>query len=209
MSDESSRRFEGVVLLRENAGERHLRLTLLDPDHGLVRCLYKPAAKSGAAMVTPDLFDTAEVFLDTPKSGETARFVREYRLVRRHAALGADYARLTLACRLANLLSKNPHPPESWPVIHALACDAIAAIAEKPCPEAAYFKTLWRLARDEGLPVKEDFFVRLRPGERDLAVIVLNTPLTGLTEDTAPKPLVEGLSRSLEQWLASEADFVV
>lgn len=209
MSDSSSPRFEGLVLRRESAGERHLSLTLIDAEHGLVRCFYKPAAKSGAAMVTPDLFDTAEVFLDTPRSGEPARFVREYRLVRRHAGLGADYARLTLACRLANLLTKNPHPPESWPALHALATGALEAIAGKPRPEAAYFKTLWRLARDEGLPVKEDFFVRLRPGERDLAVVVLNTPLAGLTEESAAKPLVESLSRSLEQWLASEADFVV
>ena len=135
--------------------------------------------------------------------------MREYRLVRRHAALGADYARLTLACRLANLLAKNPHPPESWPAIHALASRAFAAIADRPHPETAYFKCLWLLARDEGLPVKEDFFVRLRPGERDLAVLLLNTPLAGITGEAAPKPLVAGLVSSLEQWLVSEAHFVI
>ena len=50
MSEETSRRYEGIVLLRETAGERHLRLVLLDAEHGLVRCLYKPASKSGAGL---------------------------------------------------------------------------------------------------------------------------------------------------------------
>ena len=199
---------EGLVLLREDAGERHLRLTLLDPSHGLVRCLYKPAAKSGSPMVTPDLFDSAEVFLSPPKAGECARFVREYRLVRRLPGLGSDYARLTLACRLARLLAKNPHPPESWPVLHALACDALAAIASKPRPDAAYFKCLWRIARDEGWPVKEDFAERLRPGERALAALALATPLASLAPADAPPALIEGLTRDLERWLAREAHYV-
>lgn len=197
------------MLRRESAGERHLRLTLLDPEHGLVRCLYKPASKSGAAMVTPDLFDSAEVFLDTPKAGEAARFVREYRLVRRLSGLGADYARLTYACRLANLLAKNPHPPESWPSLHALAEGAFTAFAEKPRPDAAYFKTLWVLARDEGLPVKADFGAGLRAGENELAALVLARPLAELDEVAAPRALVEGLSRALERWLVREAHFVI
>lgn len=206
---EDSRHHEGLVLRRDPAGERHLRLTLLDPEHGLVTCLYKPAAKSGAAMVTPDLFDTAEVFLDTPKGDGPARFVREYRLVGRLAGLAADYARLTYACRLANLISKNPHPPESRRRLHTLADGALVAFAGKPRPDAAYFKTLWLIARDDGLPVKEDFAANLRLGEVELIGTLLNTPLAGLDDTLAPPAQVEGITRTLEQWLVREADFVI
>ena len=206
---DDTRRFSGLVLLREPAGERHLRLTLLDPEEGLVRCLYKPAAKSGAPTVTPDLFDACEATLDAPKAGDNARFVREYRLVKRLDALGRDYARLALACRFATLLAKNPHPPESFAGLHALATGAFTAFAEKPFPEAAYFKTLWLVARDEGWPVKEHFFPSLRAGERELAARLLATPLAGLSSDDAPKAATEGLSRALEQWLAREAHYVV
>ncbi len=204
-----SPRHEGVVLRRENAGERHLRLTLLDPEHGLVLCLYKPASKSGSPTVTPDLFDRAEIFLSPGKDGEPAKFVREYRLIRRMSGLAADFTRLTQACRLANLLARNPHPHDSWPGLHTLAVEALEALATKPRPDAAYFKTLWRLARDEGWPVKEDFAQRLRPGERALAALLLATPLTELDETSAPRALTEGLSRDLEQWLAREAQFVI
>lgn len=207
MSDEA-RRLSGIVLLRENAGERHLRLTLLDPEHGLVRCLYKPAAKSGAATVTPDLFDTCEATLDTPRTGETSRFVKEYRLVLRRDAFGRDYARLTLACRLASVLAKNPHPPESFARLAELADHAFASLAAKPRPDAAYFKTLWLIARDEGWAVKEDFLTRLRPGERDLATLLLATPLAAIDDASAPKALVSGLSQALERWLEREAHFV-
>lgn len=206
MSDEA-RRHAGIVLLRENAGERHLRLTLLDPEDGLVRCLYKPVAKSGAATVTPDLFDVCEATLDTPKAGGSARFVREYRLVRRFDALARDYARLTLACRLANLLAKNPHPPESYAPLHALMTEALAAIEAKPRPDAAYLKTLWLVARDEGWPVREDFLTSLRPGERDLVGVVLRTPLPEIG-DAVPPALVAGITGALERWLEREAHFV-
>lgn len=206
---ETAPRHEGLVLLREDAGERHLRLTLLDPEHGLVRCLYKPAAKTRAATVTPDLFDSAELFLSPPKSGESARFVREYRLLRRLHGLASDYTRLTLACRLAGLLAKNPHPPDSWRALHTLASEALAAIADKPRPEAAYFKCLWLIARNEGWPVKEDFARRLRPGELALASRVIALPLAALSEQDAPAALIEGISRDLERWLAREAHYVV
>lgn len=209
MGDSNTPRIEGLVIGREPAGERHLRLTVFDPERGPTRCLYKPVARSRAATVTPDLFDTAELLIDQPKAGESARFVREYRLVERIAGLGTDYTRLTFACRWANLLSKNPHPPESWATVYTLAGDALRAIADKPRPDAAYFKAVWKLTRDEGLPVKEDFFPKLRPGEQEIVLHLLNRPLLGIDETLAPKAAVEGVARALENWLAREADFIV
>ncbi len=201
-------RHEGLVLRRDPAGERHLRLTLLDPGHGVVALLYRPQVKSGAAMVTPDLFDDAEIFPDTPRgAGGRMPFVKEYRLLRRRSGIAKHYARLDLACRLASLLADNPHPPESWPALHALACTALDALVSRPAPEVTLLKFLWKLARDEGWPVREHWAASLPEPLANALHALLTAPLD--TVDTAGIPAAVELTARLEAWLVREAHYVV
>lgn len=199
---------EGLVLRRDAAGERHLRLMLLDPRHGVTALLYRPQSKSGTAMVTPDLFDEAEVFPDTPR-GEPGKiaFVKEYRLIRRRPGLAKQYTRLATACRLASLLADNPHPPESWPALHALASTALDALESRPAPEVTLLKFLWKLARDEGWPVREHWAQALPGPLAESLRTLLATPLDAVAPASIPAAVE--LTTRLEQWLAREAHYVV
>lgn len=201
-------RHEGVVIRRDPAGERHLRLCLLDPQHGVVTFLHRPAAKTGSPTVTPDLFDDAELYPDSPKGGATtARFVKEYRLIRRRSGLSREYVRLELACRLSLLLADNPHPADSWPALHTLACAALDALETRPAPEATFLKFLWKLACNEGWPVREHFVPALPPPLAAALRTILVTPLDAIPAESTPA--VRELTHRLEQWLVREAHYVV
>lgn len=200
-------RLDALVLRREPAGERHLRVTLLDAAHGAVTLLHRPVAKAGSPTVTPDLFDDAEVFPDTPKRGDAAsRFVREYRLVRRRAGIARDYARLEAASRIAFLLAANPHPPDSRHATLALARTAFDALDSRPAPEATLLKFLRTLARDEGWPVREHWEAALPAGLAASLRLILATPLDAIPPDELG-PARELVNR-LEQWLVREAHYV-
>jgi hypothetical protein len=195
--------FTGLVLARELSGERFIKLTLVCPSQGLVLCLLRVSAKATA----PDLFDVAEVTLEAPKTGgRGVRFASGYRVLRREVALGADYARLAAACRLALVVTRNPMAPDSAESVFALCVEAVGALATRPRPDAALFKTFWRLARDEGYPVREDWQAGLSAGERAAAEAVLRETLDA--QATAPEAVV-ALTRSLERWLVGECNFVI
>lgn len=191
-----------LVLGREPSGESHLLLSLLDAEEGLVRCLLR--SRAGGKAERPDLFDEAEVTLESAKGGSN-RFARDFRLLRRLAGLGRSPAALERASRLANLVRRNPPPPESAVVAYQIVRESLNAMATRPRPDAAYLKALWLLLKDGGWPVEADWLGRL--GVRAaLATSVLGAPLDAQTAGPAE---VAGLSEELERWAAGEVHYVL
>ena len=63
--------------------------------------------KSAPTAVALDLFDEAALVLESSNQGRTW-FVKEARLLFRHAAIGASYETLLRASALAELVARNP-----------------------------------------------------------------------------------------------------
>ncbi len=192
----------GIVLGRELSGERHWKLTLLSPDAGVVVCLWRVSRNPETDK--PDLFDRAEIELAGADGG--VRFANSYRVERRQPTLGKDYQRLSLACRLAVLLARNPPPEESATGVFRLCETALDALAERPFPAAAYCKFLWQWMRMEGYPVREQWLEELAEEKRRKAAVVLGSPLDQQPESAEE---IAGLARSLERWMAGECQFVL
>lgn len=191
-----------LVLGREPSGESHLLLTLLDADEGIVRCLARASRRAGPAQ--PDLFDEAEVTLERA-SGGANRFVRDYRVLRRLPGIGRNHAALERASRLAGVLRRNPPPPESAPVAFQITRGSLAAMAERPRPDAAYLKALWLLLKDGGWPVEAHWLARLG-SRRETAAAVLSLPLDAQSADLAA---VGELASDLERWAVGEVHYVM
>ena len=190
-----------------HAGD-HLVLTCFSAADGVFTALLRAARapRSGPAPA-PDLFDRLSLSLEhgrgTPGAGPW--FVKEHRLLVRHAAIGADYDRLAGASRLARLVAKNPVPEESRPAVDALLGEAFAAFVRPEArPDLVYFKSLYRLARDEGLPLKQDWIPALPAGDQRLVADALRLP-SGSPESPAATDLSR-LTRRLEAYLAGEHD---
>jgi len=209
---------EGLVLNRTPAGEHHLRLKLLTPAHGLLTALLRESrakrtgrrSKTTAPATQPDVFDHAAVMLEPPAPGAahgSVYFVREYKVVRRHAGLGLRYPALTAASALANLVGRHAAHFETCAPVFALCLQAFAALDEGAPPDAVHLKALFLLARAEGYPAREQWLPMLSDEDRAVALAVLNHPAAAATllpaADLARLP---HLLRACEHWLAEHTD---
>lgn len=192
------------VLRRELGGEKFWRLSVLTAEEGSFVCMTRISAKGTA--VVPVLFDEAEIEFSAKKAGKDgARFTKEYAPVARHMALGSSYDALLFASRFANLLTANAFPPDARAAIFALCGRVISAFEARSRRDAIFFKALWLVARESGLPVREDWFARRVPAEQRAITAILKNP----PDDALGVPAAETkfLTRLLEDWLAREHDF--
>ena len=199
-----------LLALAPHTGD-HLVLTCFSADDGLFTALLRPAraAKPDTAPA-PDLFDRIALDLRHAKGAPAGGpwFVREHRIVLRHAGIGRDYATLAAASRLARVVIKNPVPEDSRTAIDALLTQAFAAFA-RPAARAdlVFFKSLYCLARDEGLPLKQHWLPSLPPGDRTLVAAALSLPSD--SADAPPPQDLARLTKRLEAYLITEADLEI
>jgi len=197
---------DAFVLLKRPPADTFQTLTIFSPSHGTLTALQRLSKKPGAvtSAVALDLFDEVSLYLETANQGHTW-FIKEPRLLTRHAALGRDYETLRHASSLATFISRNPAPEESRERIYALLRDAFAAFATSARPDIVYFKSLYRLARDEGHPMKQHWFPALPAGDRALVASLLNQPVSTQTLDLET---VSRLQKRLENYLREHTEIL-
>jgi hypothetical protein len=195
---------DAVVLLKRPPADTFQSLTIFSSTHGTLLALQRLPKKSAAGTLTLDLFDEVALFLETANQGQSW-FIKEPRLLTRHAGLGRDYETLRHASSLTTFIARNPVPEESRPRIYQLLRDALLAFAHSPRPDIVYFKSLYRLARDEGHPVKQHWFPTLSSADRPVVAELLNQPLAAQTTDTAT---VTRLQKRLEDYLREHTEIL-
>jgi len=194
-----------VLVKRPAAADGWLTLTLFSGEHGSLSARQRLPKRSAGSQVILDLFDEVSVALESSNQGRTW-FVREARLIARQTALGRSYAALQAASAFALLLARNPVPPESRPSVLELLRTAFAAFARSDRPEIVAFKSLYCFARDEGYPVKQEWFASLGPEDRLAAAELINRPLA---EQTKPPETVAHLQGRLEDYLRTHTEIAL
>lgn len=194
------------ILGRSVHGEKFWLINTLSVEEGSLSCLIRQSTKKTGTIV-PDLFDEAELSLERPKAGvEGPRFAKEYSLLTRHTGISGNYCGLVYASRLATVLAHNAFSPDAREGVFKICRNAIAAFSEKPRKDATYFKSLWLLARESGLPVREDWFESLNYEDKAAVAETLKTPLESLS---VLAPAVEHFISRIEYWLSKENDFAL
>ena len=190
------------VLARQPSGsDAFEQLTAFAADHGVLHLLRR--LKQGKSPNAPlDLFDEAELWLESSNQGRTW-FIKEHRLIRRHDGIGRSYETLKAAASLGTLLERNPVPDESRADVVDLLRTSLGALAAGGRPDIVWLKALYCLLRDEGYPVKQQWWPELAPADRDLAAQLINQPLAGQTVEPAA---VTRITKRLEGWVASETE---
>jgi recombinational DNA repair protein (RecF pathway) len=195
---------EAFVLSRKPPADRFQQLALFSETHGGLLCLQRLATKSSPATGL-DLFDEADFFLESSNQGQTW-FLKECRLLRRHDAIGRSYDALRFASTFAAIIVRNPVHEESRAGVYALLRQAFAAFGSANRPDLAYFKALFCFARDEGYPVKQEWWEGLPAGPRATTAEILNQPLAS---QTAAGPVVADLTRRLEDYLRAHTEILL
>lgn len=196
---------DAFVLLKRPPSDTFQSYNVFSAEHGALLVLQRMAKKSAAAFVALDLFDEASLLLESSNQGHTW-FVKEVRLVTRHAHLGRSYETLVAASALASLVARNPVHEESRRAVATLLRTALASLAAGARPDVVYFKSLYCFARDEGYPVKEQWFPLLPDADRAIVAPLLNRPLS---EQTAEADTVRRLQRGLEAYLRSHTEVLL
>jgi hypothetical protein len=196
---------DAFVLLKQPPADTFQSFTVFSAEHGVLLVLQRLPKKNSAGAVLLDLFDEASLLLESSNQGRTW-FVREPRLLTRHAGIGRSYDSLRFACSLASLAARNPGPAESHAPVAALLRTAFAAFAGSPRPDLVYFKSLYRFARDEGYPVKQEWLASLPAAQCTIAAEVLNQPLAAQTAEPAA---VTRLTHRLEDYLRTHTEILL
>ena len=197
MSGGPSLTTDAIVLRTWPPTDRFQTFTVFTPEHGSIRVLQRIPKKTSATHLPIDLFDELSLLLEGVPSGD-AWFVKEARLIHRHAGIGRRYESLQQASAFATLVTRNPGAEESYPTVYGLLRTVFAAFSTSDRPDIVYLKSLYRFARDEGHPLKQQWFPSLPPGDRPLAIELVNHPLA---VQTTPPADVARLLRSLENYL--------
>jgi recombinational DNA repair protein (RecF pathway) len=196
---------EALVLLKRPPSDTFQTLSVFSAEHGTLLVMQRRSLKSAGTTPALDLFDELAVVLEGAAQGN-AWFVKEARVLARHAELGRSYATLQAASDLALLVARNAVPEESRGPVYALLRDAFAAFGASDRPDIVYLKSLYRFARDEGYPVKQQWFPTLPAADRAAAATVLNQPLA---VQTAAPSSVAKLRRRLEDYLRGETEILL
>ena len=201
------------ILSRQPSGsDAFEQLAVFSSEHGTLLCLTRApklnAAVSSRRSSAPrnegrlDLFDEAELSLESTNQGRTW-FIKEHRLIRRHDGIGRSYDALKAAAAFATLISRNAVPDESREPITELLRNTFTALGAGGRPDIVWLKALYSFLRDEGYPVKQQWWPQLQAADRDLAAHLLNQPLAAQTTDTAS---VTKITRRLEEWIKGETE---
>ena len=196
---------EAFVLLKKPPADRFQQLTVLTAGHGLLLCLRRVAVKSAATSVALDLFDHADLWLESSNQGRTW-FVKEVRVLARYDAIGRSYDALRFASAFAAVIARNPVSEDSRERVHALVRQTLAAFASAARPDIVHLKALYCFARDEGYPVKQEWLRGLADAERAAAAEILNQPLAA---QTAAAPVVARLTARLGDYLRGHTEILL
>ncbi len=196
---------DAFILLKRPPADSYQAFTVFAPDIGNLQVLQRLPKKSSSGQTLLDLFDEAALQLESSNQGRTW-FLREVRLINRPAAIGRSYDALRFASALAALVARHPAPAEGRAQLSALLRTAFAAFATAGRPDIVYLKSLYCFARDEGHPVREQWFPTLSPSDRASLTTLLNRPLA---EQTAAPAEVARLLGRLETYLRSHTEILL
>ena len=196
---------DAFVLSKRPPADAHQGFQVLSATHGLLLVFQRVGRKSAAHAMTLDLFDEASLLLESSNQGRTW-FIKEAQLIRRHAGIGRSYDALQRASTLAGLVIRNTVDAESRPAITEMLRAAFGAFETADRPDIVYFKCVYRFARDEGYPMKQQWFPTLPADDRRQVATLLNRPLA---EQTAPAETVTRLQRRLETYLRGHTEILL
>src|SRR5882757_7863869 len=117
------------------------QLTAFCRENGVLHCLRR-VAQSKTASSPLDLYDEAELWLESSNQGRTW-FIKEHRILTRRDGIGRSYEALRAAGALSNLIIRNPVSDESRPAIADLLRSSLTALAAGGRPDITWLKALY------------------------------------------------------------------
>jgi hypothetical protein len=196
----------GIVLSRDPAGERFLRIRIFDQVLGLKAALFSLPGKSTQKSIPPDLFDDVNCLLNPNHTQLSIPFVTDFQRAFSYRALAIDPLIFLTASQIARFyLINGDHLLEPAPRLKLLR-SSLDSFQRAQVPQVVLLKLLYCFARDEGLPVRESWLAGL-PRRLSLhAQEVLGLPVDRAMIELS---VINEILESLRNWMNSETELRV
>lgn len=195
---------EAHILQKSPPKETFQPFAAFSAEHGTLRILHRVPRKPSPTHVPIDLFDQVALSLSEGSAG--IWFVKEVRILSRANGIGQNYSRLQHASAFTSLIARNSVPEESRSEVYQLISTALSAFASADRPDIVAFKSFYCFARDEGYPLKQQWFPTLPAEDRSNVITLLNRPLA---EQELPRDDVGRLQSRMENYLKGHTDILV
>jgi recombinational DNA repair protein (RecF pathway) len=192
-----------IVIGLEKGTERFSRVQLFSDEAGYLQALRRKSTRR-AGTLQLDLFQSVEVVLEQ-KAGYELSFLKECNIVLERQTIATHYAAFDCACRFCRAIQLNAGHMEHPESIFQLLAQSLDAWNEKPLPHATLLKALFKLASQEGFPVRERWLPQHNNTEVATIRILLGQPLQSLS---IPDSHAKELAEDLTNWLSSQQDFL-
>ena len=196
----------GIVLSRDLAGERFLRIRIFDPIAGLRASLFGLPGKRRQKTSPPDLFDEVECIISPPKTDFSIPFVEDFRTIKSYRELATKPKAFIIASEIARFyLNNGSHLLDPGPRLELLH-SSLSSFQRTEFPQVILLKLYYRFARDEGLPVRESWLTSLPKSLLEVTQEMLRLPVDQVT--VCPGKMCEVLE-SLKNWMNAETELRV
>ncbi|MCH6257020.1 recombination protein O N-terminal domain-containing protein [Puniceicoccaceae bacterium K14] len=195
-----------IVLNKKLSGENFIHLTLLSLDRGMVHAMQRKS-KRRDSLSPLDLYDEADCNLEKT-DGNDLSFLKDYELIKRRTKIGTHYRSLEIAARISFFLQSNPIHELNNHSVYSLSNTSLDSLISHPTNAICILiKVLYRYSRDEGFPVKEDWYSTLPTDDSRWAKTIINTPLAEIKIDTTCQTCVlESLEIYLDRFTEISLD---
>lgn len=201
-----TKELSGIVLLRDLAGDRFLRIRIFDHLCGLKSVLFPLPDKKGKNSSPPDLLDDINCSLKPTKTLSSIPFVAEFQRVQTYRELASDPEIFLTASQIARFfLNNGEHLLEPAPRLKLLRL-SLNSFARAKIPQVVLVKLYYCFARDEGLPVRESWFAGLPKNMAEDTYVILHQPVDQATIELNK---VHQIIESLKNWMNSETELSV
>ena len=199
-------RQRALVLRIAPTGESFQKIEILTRETGYILCL-KRISKKAPSPTPPDLFDSADIILQSPRQG-AARFINDYQLEKRRSSIGQSYRKLQCASEFCSFMAQNaPHMAEPA-LLYEITERTLDAFTEKKSPEVVALKALYLLLKDEGYPVREFWWPQLPEYLRETTKRLINEPSPENVSEEQLETCLK-ITQNLRNWLTLETDLTL
>ncbi|MEK9773329.1 MAG: hypothetical protein VW576_07150 [Opitutae bacterium] len=201
-----TKQLSGIVLSREPAGERFLRIRIFDQVVGLKTALFSLPGKKSKKLVPPDLFDDVDCLLKPTTMQSSIPFVADFQKVCSYRGLAINPLVFLTASQIARFyLINGDHLLEPAPRLNLLR-SSLDSFQRAQVPQVVLLKVYFCFARDEGLPVRESWLAGLPQVLTHHTERILGLPVDRATIEVS---IINEILDSLRNWMNAETELCV
>jgi len=201
-----SEELAGVVLSREPAGERFLRIHIFDQTSGLRVALFPRHLKKAAKAPPPDLFDDIQCLLHQQPSANSIPFVRDFEKIHTFRNLATQPSLFLTAGEMARFyLTNGSHLLDPAPQLKLLRT-SLEALGRASVPKVVLIKLYFCFARNEGLPVRESWLAGLPEDRGESALLILKQHVDQIRVEPER---INQILLSIQMWMNAETELQV